>query len=131
MPLSKREVMWESAYRTFLIAALPAFGTSLAATNGSYGRAAIWAAVGTALMAGLAAVGRAVVPIKTDAAGVSVIGVEPNMEGLKTYLPPDLGPQEWQAPKPATTEPQQPAAGPARRVKPADRRGSSGTKPPK
>jgi hypothetical protein len=81
MTISRARAAFESAARTFLLAAVPAFGAALAATDGSYGKAAVLGALAAAAAAGLAAVMRVVRPIQTDRAGVGV-------QGVPSELPP-------------------------------------------
>lgn len=92
--ISKARAMGESAMRTFLQAALPAFGASLYAAGGNLGKAVLLGALAAAAAAGLAAVARAVKPLQTDAAGVGVAGVTPSAPAHTSeagYPPPAAG----------------------------------------
>jgi hypothetical protein len=75
--VSKGRAAGESAIRTFAQAAIPAFGASLYAADGNYGKAVLLGALTAAAAAGLAAVARVIKPIQTDRAGVGVQGVPP------------------------------------------------------
>ena len=82
--MTKLQAMWESAYRTFLQAALPAFVGVLVATDG-FSKAALYTAVIAGASAGLAAVARLLRPIKTDQVGVGVSGTkQAPLEGVFT-----------------------------------------------
>jgi hypothetical protein len=88
--VSKARAAGESALRTALQAAIPAFGASLYAADGNYGKAVLLGALTAAAAAGLAAVARVVKPIQTDRAGVGVQGVTP----APTPDPPTITPTE-------------------------------------